>query len=129
LLCIATVNFMLIRAAPGDPVAVIAGEAGASDPQFVSQLREQFGLDKPVTTQLATYLSHVVQLDLGYSYRQQRSVLDLITERLPATLLLTGTAFVMSLIFGIALGATASRHAGKWLDSVITFIALVFYAT
>ena len=57
LLCIATVNFMLIRAAPGDPVAVIAGEAGASDPQFVAQLREQFGLDKPVSTQLATYLS------------------------------------------------------------------------
>ena len=46
LMCIATVNFMLIRAAPGDPVAVIAGEAGASDPQFVAQLRELFGLDK-----------------------------------------------------------------------------------
>ena len=129
LLCIATVNFMLIRAAPGDPVAVIAGEAGASDPQFVAQLREQFGLDKPVSTQLATYLSRITQLDLGFSYRQQRPVLDLIAERLPATLLLTGSAFVMSVIFGVALGATASRHAGKWIDSAITFIALVFYAT
>ncbi|MEJ5128850.1 ABC transporter permease [Comamonas sp. MYb21] len=129
LMCIATVNFMLIRAAPGDPVAVIAGEAGASDPQFVAQLREQFGLDKPVTTQLANYLGHITQLDLGFSYRQQRPVLELITERLPATLLLTGSAFVMSLIFGVALGATASRHVGKWVDSAITFVALVFYAT
>ena len=67
ILVIASVNFMLVRAAPGDPVAVMAGEAGASDPQFVAQLKEQFGLDKPLTTQLASYLGHVVRLDLGYS--------------------------------------------------------------
>jgi hypothetical protein len=43
------INFMLVRAAPGDPVSVMAGEAGASDPQFVAQLRAQFGLDQPLT--------------------------------------------------------------------------------
>ena len=129
ILVIASVNFMLVRAAPGDPVAVMAGEAGASDPQFVAQLKEQFGLDKPLTTQLASYLGHVVRLDLGYSYRQQQPVLDLILERLPATLLLTGSAFVLSLILGVALGAWASRKAGTWVDSAITVVALVFYAT
>lgn len=129
LLLIATVNFMLVRAAPGDPVSIMAGEAGASDPQFVAQLREQFGLDKPLPTQLANYLGHVLQLDLGFSYRQQQPVVDLILERLPATLLLTGTAFVLSLVFGVGLGALASRHAGKAVDSVITVVALVFYAT
>ena len=51
LLVIATINFMLIRAAPGDPVSVMAGEAGASDPQFVAQLRAPFGLDQPRGTQ------------------------------------------------------------------------------
>ena len=44
ILLIATVNFMLVRAAPGDPVSVMAGESGASDPQYVAQLRAQFGL-------------------------------------------------------------------------------------
>ncbi|MEK8050932.1 ABC transporter permease [Ideonella sp. DXS22W] len=129
LLLIATVNFMLVRAAPGDPVAVIAGEAGASDAQFVAQLRTQFGLDQPVSTQLGRYLGHVLQGDLGFSYRQQQPVLTLILDRLPATLLLTGTAFALSLLFGVTLGALASRRAGQWLDSLITVVALVFYAT
>ncbi|XAH21206.1 ABC transporter permease [Xylophilus sp. GW821-FHT01B05] len=129
ILLIATVNFMLVRAAPGDPVSVMAGEAGASDPQFVAQLRAQFGLDQPITTQLATYLGKVVRLDLGYSYRQQQPVLKLIAERLPATLLLTGSAFVLSLLFGVTLGALSARKAGTWVDSAITTVALVFYAT
>jgi peptide/nickel transport system permease protein len=129
LLLIATVNFILVRAAPGDPVSIMAGEAGASDPQFVAQLRQQFGLDQSLPNQLASYLGRVLQLDLGFSYRQQQSVAALILERLPATLLLTGTAFVLSLAMGIGLGALASRHAGKWIDSAITVVALVFYAT
>ena len=75
LMLIATVNFLLVRAAPGDPVAVLAGEAGASDAQFVAQLRAQFGLDQPLGTQLQRYLGHVVEGDLGFSYRQQAPVL------------------------------------------------------
>lgn len=129
LMLIATVNFMLVRAAPGDPVSVMAGEAGASDQQFVDQLRREFGLDQPLGTQLTTYLGHVVRLDLGFSYRQQQPVAKLIADRLPATLLLTGSAFVLSLIFGVVLGALAARKAGSWLDSAITVVALVFYAT
>jgi peptide/nickel transport system permease protein len=129
LLLIATVNFLLIRAAPGDPVAVMAGEAGASDKQFVAQLRAQFGLDQSLPHQLFTYLGHVLRLDLGFSYRRQQSVLHLIAERLPATLLLTGSAFVLSLFMGVVLGAVAARHAGKWIDSVVTVVSLVFYAT
>jgi peptide/nickel transport system permease protein len=85
LLLIATVNFLLVRAAPGDPVSVLAGEAGASDAQFVAQLRREFGLDQPLSTQLGSYLGHVATLDLGWSYRQQQPVLKLITDRLPAT--------------------------------------------
>nr|WP_315598352.1 ABC transporter permease [uncultured Cupriavidus sp.] len=129
ILVIATVNFLLIRAAPGDPVSVMAGEAGASDPQFVAQLRAQFGLDDPLPVQLGNYLSHVARLDLGFSYRQQQPVLDLIVQRLPATLLLTGSAFVLSVLFGVALGAWASRRAGSMTDSAITTFALLFYAT
>ena len=65
----------------------MAGEAGAAE-AFVAQLRERFGLDKPLPQQLATYLGHAARLDLGDS-RQQRPVMSLIGERLPATLLLT----------------------------------------
>lgn len=71
----------------------------------------------------------MVRLDLGFSYRQQQPVLKLIMDRLPATLLLTGTAFALSLLFGITLGALAARRAGSWVDSSITVVALIFYAT
>ena len=122
-------NFFLIRAAPGDPAQVLAGEAGAADAVLLQQLRERFGLDQPLLTQLWIYLKGYVTLDLGFSYRQQQPVLNLILERLPATLLLTGAAFLVSLIVGTVMGALAARRAGKWSDSVITTLALIFYAT
>ena len=126
---IIVVNFFLIHAAPGDPASVMAGQSGAADPQFVEQLRHEFGLDKPLGTQLWIYVSSIARGDLGISHRQQRTVASLIAERLPATLLLTGVAFAFALVTGVALGAAASRRAGRWADSVITVIALGFYAT
>jgi peptide/nickel transport system permease protein len=126
---IITANFLLVHAAPGDPASVMAGEAGAADPQFMAQLRTQFGLDQPLSTQLWLYLSHVAQGDLGMSYRQQRPVAGLILERLSATLLLTGTAFMLAIAGGIALGALAARHVGKLSETLITILALGLYAT
>lgn len=129
LFAIAVLNFFLIRAAPGDPAQVLAGEAGAADEQLLVQLRERFGLDQPLLTQLWVYLKGYLSFDLGFSYRQQQPVLSLILDRLPATLLLTGAAFLVSLGLGTLMGALAARRAGRWQDSVITALALVFYAT
>ncbi|EIE50890.1 ABC transporter permease [Salipiger aestuarii] len=129
LLAIAVLNFCLLHAAPGDPAVVLAGEAGAADEQMIEQLRERFGLDQPFGVQLWKYVSGVAQLDLGYSFRQGAPVIDLIAERLPATLLLTLTAFVISLVFGIALGVAAAARVGKPQDSLLTALALLFYAT
>lgn len=129
LFAIAILNFFLIRAAPGDPAQVLAGEAGAADAQLLMQLRERFGLDQPLPYQLWLHLKGYLTFDLGFSHRQQQPVLSLILDRLPATLLLTGAAFVVSLGLGTLMGALAARRAGRWQDSVITTLALVFYAT
>ncbi|AMJ60700.1 ABC transporter permease [Bosea sp. PAMC 26642] len=129
LFAIALLNFFLIRAAPGDPAQVLAGEAGAADAQLLEQLRQRFGLNEPITTQLWLYLKGYMTFDLGFSYRQQQPVLTLVLDRLPATLLLTGAAFVISLGLGVVMGALAARRAGGWRDSIITALALVFYAT
>lgn len=129
LLGIIILNFVLIRLAPGDPATVMAGEAGAADEIFLQQLRKEFGLDKPLHEQLVVYVKNVVMLDLGFSYRQQRPVNDLLMERAPATLLLTGAAFLLSLVAGVALGVFASMLVGRWSDSLITVFALFFYAT
>src|SRR3954471_17327912 len=86
LLAIVVLNFFLIRLAPGDPAAVMAGEAGASDQIFVKALPEKFGLDKPLPEQLFIYVKGVVTLDLGFSFRQQAPVAKLIVERVAAAL-------------------------------------------
>lgn len=133
ILGVVIVNFLLIRLAPGDPASIMAGQAGASDPTYVTQLREQFGFDLPLYQQLWIYIKGVLQLDLGYSYRSQLPVLDLILDRLPATLLLMGSAFVFSLVVGTLLGVLAFRsrytNRHKWLDSTIMSGALLLYAT
>ncbi|OWJ80211.1 MULTISPECIES: ABC transporter permease [Haematobacter] len=129
LLAILVLNFILIHMAPGDPAKVMAGEAGATDEIFLQQLREKFGLDQPFYVQLWRYISGVLQFDLGYSYRQQMPVIDLILDRLPATLLLTGTAFVISLVLGVLAGVLAASRVGRWSDTLISSIALLFYAT
>lgn len=133
ILAVVVVNFFLIRLAPGDPASIMAGEAGASDPQYVARLREQFGLDQPLITQLWSYIKGILHFDWGYSYRMKVPVLELILDRLPATLLLMGAAFVFSIVFGILLGVLSAktRYTGqrRWLDSVIVSIALVLYAT
>jgi peptide/nickel transport system permease protein len=129
ILAIATFNFVLVRAAPGDPAQVMAGQSGAADPKLLDDLRKEYGLDKPYAVQLASYLGRILRLDLGYSYRQRRPVIDLILERLPATLLLTVTAFVLALLIGTALGALAGLAAGSVLDTVFTVLSLVLYAT
>ena len=129
LLLIAVMNFLLIRAAPGDPASLLAGESGAADEVFMQQLRQRFDLDKPIPTQLLTYLGKLAQGDLGVSYRQQQPVLDLILERLAATLLLTGSAFLLSLALGVTLGVWASTRVGTWKDSAISVLSTLFYAT
>jgi len=128
-LAIIIVNFLLIRMAPGDPASVMAGESGAADEVYVAQLRKDFGLDRPIPEQLGIYVSNIARLNLGYSHRMQRPVLDMIVERLPATLLLTVTAYLFSLMAGITLGAVAAARAGRLSDTLITVFSLIFYAT
>lgn len=126
---IAVVNFFLLRLAPGDAAQVLAGEAGSATPEYLAALRKQFGLDQPLLVQFALYLRNLLSLNLGFSFRQGLPVLDLITQRLPATLLLMGTAIGLALVAGSALGIAAARHAGRTADTVISAIALLFYAT
>jgi peptide/nickel transport system permease protein len=129
LLAIVVMNFCLIRMAPGDPALVMAGEAGAGDQIFLAQLREKFGLDQPLPVQLYLYIKGILAFDLGFSFRQQMPVSKLILDRLPATLLLTGTAFAISLALGVLFGTLAARWRGTWADTAITVLALIFYAT
>src|SRR2546421_2071224 len=94
---ILVLNFLLLHLAPGDAAQVLAGEAGSATPEYMAQLRQRFGLDRPLIVQLALYLKQMLALDLGFSFRHSMPVLDLILVRLGPTLLLMLTTFVLSL--------------------------------
>ena len=91
----------------------------AANSRLVEQLRAEAVLDRPLAERLWIHVRGVLSGDLGMSQRQGWAVAGLIAERLPATLLLTGTAVLLTLVTGVALGAAAARSAGSWADSAI----------
>ena len=123
------VNFLLMQSAPGDLADVLAGEQGAATPEMMLELRARFGLDQPLWVQFLHYLGNVLSGDLGYSHRLSVPVLDLILERLPASLLLMVPALILAAGSGMLLGGLAARKAGSWVDGVISVGVLLAYAT
>lgn len=126
---IATVNFFLLRLAPGDAAQVLAGEAGAATPEYMEALRRQFGLDQPLPIQFLAYFKNVLLLDLGHSFRHAMPVLQLIGQRIVPTLLLMGASIGLAVVVGCLLGFLAARRAGSVTDTLISIAALLFYAT
>lgn len=126
---IAVLNFMLVHAAPGNPADVLAGEAGSATPEYMEMLREQFGLDKPLYVQLFDYMKNLFMLDLGFSWRHNMPVFDLIMERLGPTLLLMCATLFLSVGVGILLGLMAATRVGSWRDTMISILAIISYAT
>jgi len=125
---VVVLNFLLLQLAPGDAATVLAGEAGGAPLEYIQQLRERFGLDKPVLVQLALYVKNILVLDLGYSFRNASPVLPLILARLWPTLLLMGTTLLLSVAVGVLLGLLASVWVRTWRDHVISLFAIVAYA-
>lgn len=127
LFAVVAVSFALIHLAPGDPVIALAGDGG--DEAYYQATRERFGLDRPLLTQFASYLSRLAQGDLGSSWIQGRPVRSMIAERLPATLLLTGCALAVSTMIGIALAMFAAPRRGQVGDSAVSTLAILLSAT
>lgn len=127
ILIIVIVNFFLVHLAPGDPIVYIIGDAPVSE-EIVAQLREKLGLDKPLIQQLIIYLANVAQGDFGYSYVAREPVLSVIMHRLPATLLLTVTQYILAIVVGLFLGVISARRQGEAADAAITLLSVLGYA-
>lgn len=119
-------GFLLIHLAPGDPVLALAGDSG--DAEYYAFMRDRFGLDEPLPTQLARYTGNVLRGDLGVSYVQGRPAIDAITARLPATLLLSGTALVLSSVLGVGIGVLGAHRRGRLSDFALNGLTLGLYA-
>ncbi len=107
----------------GDPVALMAPENASREEK--EQLRQFLGLDKPIAEQYLTFITQAVQGNLGYSFVQRSKVLDLVLERLPATLELALVSFLLSLVIAVPLGIIIALKRNTVWDFVVTALAMV----
>ncbi len=121
-------NFALLHAAPGDPARIYAGQDSASEEQ-IAAIRKDLGLDRPLPVQFVSYVGQLARGNLGDSlaYRGQ-SVFNLIMDRLPATLLLTGTSAILAFVIGTLLGVVSARKIFSATDVSLSGVSYVLFA-
>ena len=119
-------TFVLVHSIPGDPVEVMLGETAASADRQV--LRQNLGLDEPLPIQFFQYVAKVVQGDLGVSIHSKKPIVDLLAERLPATMKLAALALMIAISIGVPLGIVAALKVGRWADNLATVLSLTVSA-
>ena len=122
-------NFLLLQAAPGDVVDAMLAEAGGGDEDLANQLRESYGLNKPIHIQLIYYLTQVLKGDLGYSFYYNEPVTTLLIQHLPTTILLTISSLIVAVILGTAFGIFAAIKPKGIFSHFVTIFSLFGYAT
>ena len=122
-LVVATVAFVLIHVAPGDPASIIAGPDAS--PDDIARLHRQLGLDAPFHVQLFRWYGRLARGDLGQSIFLRRPVLEAILDRAEPTILLTLYALVIAVVLGVPAGVIAARHHDGTTDQALMAGALV----
>ncbi|MFF5565055.1 ABC transporter permease [Streptomyces sp. NPDC012623] len=127
LLAVLVTSFFLFRIIPGDPVRAMTHGTPTSAAQMAT-LRRQFGLDLPLWQQFTDYCAKALTGDLGMSYQFHAPVGELIAEKLPATLLLTGVTVVIYSALGLWLGTRSAWRDGSLGDRLNTGVALTLWS-
>jgi peptide/nickel transport system permease protein len=128
LLTVVVLNFALIEAAPGSFLDVMTAEQQVTDPAIVERLRTTYGMDQSAPVQLWRYIVSVARLDLGYSYRHNAPVAEVIGAHLPATLVLMISAILIAVLAGSAAGVVAAVKVGTAWDTLVSALAVFFFA-
>ena len=126
MLVVALFVFSLLRLAPGDPAAVIAGDYAS--PEDVLRIRHQLGLDQPIHTQLAIWLGDLLRGDLGISIFSNLPVTRLIGQRLEPTLALSLTTMIFAVVLAVPMGVLAAWKAGTWVDRLVMVFAVLGFS-
>ena len=118
--------FLMVRLIPGDPAAIMLGQRATAE--NVAMLREKLHLDAPIWVQYGTFLGNMLRGDLGDSLRQQRPVMDILSERLPATIFLVAYAGILSVLLSAPLATVAALKRGTWVDQAVRIYVLLALA-
>jgi ABC-type dipeptide/oligopeptide/nickel transport system permease component len=127
LIATVVVNFAIIHLAPGDPVTMMVGE-GAVSAEQMEALRQSLGLNNPLHIQFLDYLASVLKGDLGTSYVYHQPVSEIIASRIPATLLLMGSTYLLSTLLGLLFGIIAALRPSSLQDRVLMTVAILGYS-
>jgi peptide/nickel transport system permease protein len=126
LMGVSIVVFMVLHLSPGDPAEIMLGAQATQED--LTRLRAELGLTEPLYVQYVHWIGHVARGDLGRSLWMKRPVLGEVLTRFKATLLLTGTALVLSTVVGVALGVAAATRPNSLLDR-LSAVASLFGAS
>ena len=114
---VAFVVFLLLYLTPGDPAAILAGDAATSDD--IRRIREKLGLDEPFLVRFGGWVAQLVRGDLGTSIFTNLPVAHLIAQRVEPTLSLTLCTLLVSVLVAVPLGVIAAARAGTWIDRLV----------
>jgi len=123
LFMISIIAFLLIKLAPGDPIQSFV--TPDMHPDDVARIRKSLGLDQPIHIQYMMWLQNTLSGNLGYSIISKRPVLDMIVERLPATIGLMGASLIVSLVIAIPLGMLTAVKKNTFFDRIANFISYI----
>jgi peptide/nickel transport system permease protein len=118
LLFVSALVFLLIHAAPGGPTAVFLANPGVR-PQDIERLRRALGLDQPLLVQYVRWLAAFAVGDWGFSFSDNRPVLDRIVERVPATLELASASLLLAWLLAVPAAMGAAIRRGRWFDRIV----------
>lgn len=118
LFVVSLVVFLILRLAPGDPAAVIAGNSATNED--IAKIQVQLGLDRPIPIQYGIWMANVFQGDLGFSYYLNKPVTELIAQRVEPTLSLAFGTVVLAILIAVPLGTLAAWRMGGWLDRLLS---------
>jgi ABC-type dipeptide/oligopeptide/nickel transport system permease component len=119
--------FLLNALGLGDPARAAMGQR--ADPAALERLRQEYALDRPLPAQYAAWMGRLLHGDLGTSWREERPVVDVLAERLPATVRLAMAATVVAVVLGLTMGALAAVRSGSLLDHVLMAGAVLGIST
>ena len=126
LFVVSCVVFLILRLAPGDPAAVIAGNSATT--ADIEQIRARLGLDRSLPVQFGIWLGRVLQGDLGYSYFLNKPVTELIAQRLEPTASLALGTIVLAVLIAVPLGAIAAARMGGWVDRALSVLSVAGFS-
>lgn len=122
LIGVTLVTFILLKVAPGDPVAIMLNKR--VDAESIARLREEWGLNRPQYVQYFDFVWKAMHGDLGTSYFQNRPVTEIVVQGFKITLVLSAWSLLFASIYGIVVGTIAAVNRGKAIDHILMFIAM-----